>query len=111
MAGKIWPLYGTWVSDKDPNWKMTFTKRGICEWIYDVEPDVEEYDFTVGNQSPWCGYDVPVHNNTSYLRLIHRTNGDEFCYEINVITETKLSLRSLGMGGHILFNRSELHSD
>ena len=60
----------------------------------------------MNNTSPQCGETVPVNSNTQYLKLTKIGKVDtEYCYEINEITAQKLSLRQIGRGGLLLFNK------
>lgn len=99
-------IIGSWYSEKDTNWKIEFDSKGLCNWYYKDEL-TGSYSYSIGNSSPWCGQEVPVENNTSYLMLNRESDGDQKCYEINGITDETLSLRFLGRGGYMLFSRKK----
>ncbi len=98
---------GTWISEKDTNWKMIFTQTE-CTWYYENEI-TERYFYSVANSSPQCDLEVPVETHTTYLILTSKTDSqDKLCYEINGFVETipgrkTLSIRPIGKGGFFLF--------
>jgi len=97
-------IIGTWISEEDNNYKMTFNGT-TCAWLYSGET-TNTYNFALTNSSPQCGQEVPVTNQTKYLRLVNTINTtDQICYEIYGLSETKLTLRLVDQGGFLIFNR------
>lgn len=98
-------IQGTWIAEKDAKSKWVFTSDGNCKKYYNGELQ-NTYAYSMNNTSPQCGETVPVNSNTQYLKLTKIGKVDtEYCYEINGITTEKLSLRQVGRGGLLLFNK------
>lgn len=97
-------IIGTWVSQEDPAFKMVFNDKGKCYW-YTKGKLSDSFDYTISNSSPQCGTKVLVNTKTSYLRLKDLSDNENYCYEINGITEKHLSLRTLDMGGADVYIR------
>ncbi|MFT6872177.1 MAG: hypothetical protein ACJAVN_001183 [Roseivirga sp.] len=98
-------ILGTWIAEKDAKSKWVFTSDGNCKKYYNGEL-LNTYAYSMNNTSPQCGETVPVNSNTQYLKLTKIGKVDtEYCYEINGITTEKLSLRQIGGGGLLLFNK------
>lgn len=99
------PIIGSWINEKDSNSKLIFDTNGNCKRYYEGEL-IEEYNFSISNTSPQCGVNVHVDSYTSYLKLTNINDANDFyCYEINGITASKLSLRPIENGGFILYNK------
>jgi hypothetical protein len=97
-------IIGTWASEEDNNYKIVFNET-TCSWLYSGQT-TSTYNFTLSNTSPHCGQDVPITNETKYLRLINTTNtSDQICYEIYALSETTLTLRVVDQNGFLIFNR------
>ena len=98
-------ILGTWIAEKDAKSKWVFTSDGNCKKYYNGEL-LNTYAYSMNNTSPQCGETVPVNSNTQYLKLTKIGKVDtEYCYEINGITTEKLSLRQIGRGGLLLFDK------
>lgn len=98
-------ILGTWIAEKDAKSKWVFTSDGNCKKYYNGEL-LNTYAYSMNNTSPQCAETVPVNGNTQYLKLTKIGKVDtEYCYEINGITTEKLSLRQIGRGGLLLFNK------
>ncbi|MFS4457315.1 hypothetical protein [Maribacter sp. 2304DJ31-5] len=98
-------IIGYWVSENDPKLKLVFTPDGKCMEFYDNEKQ-DEYTFSISNISPQCGEEVHVDQYTSYLKLVNIVDSEDiYCYEINGITSSTLSLRFLGNGGFVIYNK------
>lgn len=96
-------IVGTWVSEKDSNSKWVFTQTD-CKRYYDNEL-LFTFSYSTSNSSPQCGHTVPIDRYTSYLKLTENIDGKDYCYEINGITNQKLSLRAVGRGRAMVFNK------
>jgi hypothetical protein len=99
-------ILGTWVSEKDKNWKLVFTKDKCTQYYSGEAPEVDHY--TLSNKSPQCGEKVPVVNSTTeyhYLQLLELKNNETTCYELNGLTAKVLSLRPIHTGGALVFIR------
>ncbi len=98
-------IQGTWIAEKDAKSKWVFTGDGNCKRYYNGEL-LNTYAYSMNNTSPQCGKTVPVNSNTQYLKLTKIGKVDtEYCFEINGITTEKLSLRQVGRGGLLLFDK------
>lgn len=99
-------IVGEWISEEDTRWKWVFTADGECKDYYSGVLK-NTYTYTISNTSPRCGRDVHIDRNTSYLSLTKVSNTPKkICYEINGVTDTHLSIRALGRGGAIVFDRN-----
>jgi hypothetical protein len=97
-------IVGTWVSEKDTNWKMVYTTTR-CKWFYE-NVQTDEFNYLVSNTTPQCGETVSITAHTGYLQLTNVTDAnDKICYEIYGITNETLSIRYFGRGGFLLFHR------
>lgn len=103
-------IIGTWISEEDTNWKIVFTKDHTCDQYY-TDSIIEKDTYVISNTSPQCGLEVEVAEHTSYLTLTDTATGDKICYEMNGISEKKLSLRVIGLGGAIVFTREAAKAD
>ncbi len=97
-------IIGVWIAEDDNNSKLIFLDNGKCEEYYENKLE-SEYNFSISNNSTQCNESVHTDGNTSYLRMVDVNNNDEYCYEINGITSTKLSLRFLNRGGFVIYSR------
>ncbi|WP_139135285.1 hypothetical protein [Roseivirga sp. 4D4] len=98
-------LEGTWMAEKDSKSKWVFTNDGKCKRYYDNEL-LNTYVYSLSNTSPQCDKTVPVNSKTQYLKLVKVGKVDsEYCYEVNGITAEKLSLRQIGTGSLLLFDK------
>lgn len=96
-------ITGSWINEKDSNSKLIFDTNGKCKRYYEGEL-IEEYIFSISNNSLQCGVNVHVDIYTSYLKIININDVNDFyCYEINGITASKLSLRPIEDGGFIVY--------
>lgn len=92
-------LIGTWVSEDDNNWKITFNSRGTCRWDY-VDNGTTETDmfyFNISETSPQCGQEVRTDMNNHYIILTDVQDSDKYCYEILGIDDQSLSLLTIGL--------------
>lgn len=97
-------IIGSWISEKDHNYKMVFSGN-TCTWIYSGQP-TSTYSFTLSNSSPQCGEVVPVTTASNYLKLVNvNNNSDTMCYEVYSLSETTLTLRPIDKSGFLVFNR------
>lgn len=94
-------IIGTWLSEKDPKWKMVFT-ADRCNQYYDGALMDSDY-YYISNTSPQCGKVVPIDNYTSYMRFVPISGTGQKCYEINGITAQYLSLRPVENGKILVF--------
>ena len=98
-------IIGIWVSESDSKSKIVFSNDGKCKEYYDNILE-GEYSYIIDNSSPQCETIVPIDVNTNYLQLINVNDAhDKNCFEINGVTDQKLSLRYLSMGGAIVYDR------
>jgi len=98
-------LEGTWIAESDSKSKWVFTNDGKCKRYYDNEL-LNTYVYSLSNKSPQCDKTVPINSKTQYLKLVKVGKVDsEYCYEVNGITSEKLSLRQMGRGGLLLFDK------
>lgn len=95
-------IIGTWLSEKDSNWKLVFTSSNCYQYYNNIL--IETNTYSISNTTPQCGKVVPITNYTSYLKLTEVNNTSNFtCYEINGITSQYLSLRQIDKGVILLF--------
>ena len=98
-------IVGTWISEKDSDWKLVFSSDGKC---YDYYSDVlvTTSTYTISNTSPKCGINVLVDESreTSYLELTDINDGTSLCYDINGVTSL-LSLTTVGTGNLIVLTK------
>jgi hypothetical protein len=107
-------IIGTWVSEDDSNWKIEFTTNGKCYWYYTGD-STEIYTYTITDFSnslsqtaEFCGKTVSARKKQSYyLKLVGGESNDSLCYEIFGITETSLSINSLGKSKIIVFDKQK----
>lgn len=98
-------IIGSWISESDPKSKLIFSLNGKCKEYYDGILQ-DEYTYIISNTSPQCDTNVHIDQYTSYLQKMNVNDpGDIYCYEINGITSTILSLRFVGNGGFMIYNR------
>lgn len=98
-------IIGVWIAESDPKSRLVFSSDGKCKDYYDNILE-DEYSYVIENSSPQCDTEVPIDSYTNYLKLININDIlDQNCYEINGVTDQKLSLRLLGMGGVIVYDR------
>jgi hypothetical protein len=97
-------IIGTWVSNKDKNWKLVFTKDKCSQYYGKEVAEIERY--TLANKSPQCGEKVPVEKVTSYLQLTAIKNKEATCYQLYGLTTKNLSISPIRNGGILLFTRS-----
>jgi hypothetical protein len=98
-------IVGTWVSDTDSKWMLTFTSDSLCYSSYDNE-GVDTSSYTISNKTPQCGHSVPVTNDLNYLQLQNISDpNDLICYEIYGLTDSILSIRPIDNGKFFVFDR------
>lgn len=98
-------IIGSWVSESDINSKLVFTSDGKCKEYYENELQ-DTYSYQIANTTPQCGIDVPIDQYTSYLKMTNISDSsDVYCYEINGITTSSLSIRLIGNGGALIYDR------
>lgn len=97
-------IIGTWISEEDTNWKMVFTST-TCKWYYqNVQTD--EYTFVLSNTTPQCDETVSVAPQTEYLQITNIVDpNDKTCYEVFGISNQSLSIRMIGSGELLIFDR------
>lgn len=97
-------IIGTWVSEKDPNWKIEFTKSNNCYWYYE-NSKTNSFTYYLSNEK---GGQVP-HSNGSYLKLKNVSNKNVLNYYVHGITEESgdiyLSLEYDGKPRPMLFKK------
>lgn len=97
-------IIGTWVSEKDSQWKMVFTSTK--SYGYYGSTLIETTSYVISNSTPFCGQAVPVNTHTRYLKLTDDQRATDItCYEINGITNVNLSLRPIDNGKILMFVR------
>jgi hypothetical protein len=98
-------IIGTWISDEDNKWRLTFTNDNKCQQYYDNI--LSEADTVImSNSSPQCGITVDVDTYTNYLQLKNIADTlDNQCYLINGITNTSLSISIIDQGGAMVFTK------
>ena len=97
-------IVGTWISEEDINWKISFTTT-TCKWYYqNVQTD--QYVYTLSNITPQCDETVNITPQTEYLQLINSTDSnDKMCYEVFGISDESLSIRMIGSAKLLVFDR------
>lgn len=97
-------IVGTWVHENDSENIWQFTNNGTCKWLNPDNTVNESFTYTISYSSPHCGYQVKENGTQfSYLKMTD-SEGDEYCYEIQVDNET-LSINYLGTSQYDLFNK------
>jgi len=95
-------IIGTWVSEKDTNWKMEFTNTNKCYWYYE-NSKTDSFTYTVNNYS--CNNELD--SEYEYLKIIKPSK--THCYAINGITdyngEVYLSLEYDGKPRPVIFKK------
>lgn len=92
-------LIGTWISEDDVNWKITFNNRGTCRWDYTDNQVVNSdmFYFEVSNTTPQCNQEVRTDLNNYYLTLTDVEDSDIYCYEILGVDSNSLSISTVGL--------------
>ncbi len=97
-------IVGTWISEEDTNWKMVFTST-TCKWYYQ-NVQIDEYTFVLSNTTPQCEETVSVTPKTEYLQITNIIDpNDKTCYEVFGISNQSLSIRMIGSGELLIFDR------
>lgn len=92
-------LVGTWISEDDINWRITFNERGTCRWDY-IDNSINDTDFfrfEVYNTTPQCSQEVRTDLNNHYLTLTDVEDLDIYCYEILGVDSNSLSISTVGL--------------
>ena len=97
-------IVGTWISEEDTNWKMVFT-TSRCKWFYE-NIQTEEFNYLLSNTTPQCGETVSITTHTEYLQITNSADpNDKTCYEVYGISMESLSIRMIGSGKLLVFDR------
>ena len=97
-------IVGTWISEEDTNWKMVFT-TSKCKWFYE-NIQTEEFNYLLSNTTPQCGETVSITVHTEYLQITNSADpNDKTCYEVFGISMESLSIRMIGSGKLLVFDR------
>lgn len=73
-------IIGTWISEKDSNWKIEFTTTNNCYWYYE-NSKTETFTYYLSNEKGGESSDG------SYLKLKDINSSDIYNYYIHGITE------------------------
>ena len=103
-------IIGIWVAE-DKSSQLEFKATGEC---FESAPsskvsDVYTYKIIdiMPNCSPKESMIIDPKQTVTFLEMIEKGTGLQYCYQINGITATTLSLRMLGSGGYILYKRKK----
>ncbi len=95
-------IIGTWVSQKDINWKMKFTNTNKCYWYYE-NTKTDDFTYTLNNYS--CNNELD--SEYEYLKIVKFSK--IHCYAVNGITtyngEIYLSLEYDGKPRPMIFKK------
>ena len=97
-------IVGVWVHENDPDNKWEFTNTGICRWLDQNNVVQDSFVYSISYTSPQCGHQVQTNGDQFYYLKLEDSEGEEYCYDINVDNET-LSINYLGTAGYDLYNK------
>lgn len=101
-------IIGIWMAE-DKNWGFEFKPGGKCIEFIRSSKTFETLTYKISDTMPLCiPAEPPIESkedDITFLEMTNRKTGLKLCYEINGVTAKILSLRPLGRGGFLLFNR------
>jgi hypothetical protein len=99
-------IIGVWMAE-DKSERLEFKTNGECIEFVSSDKSYNTYTYNISDTMPVCITKESINPKikTTFLKMIDKKDGLQFCYEINGFSAKTLSLRILGRGGFLLFNR------